>query len=139
MAALFGDRATLAFEVGDPSTESAALRRVDHWAAGRWLTCDDNTVFVPQYCRSLESALRELRAADDGRFEAHPFMAWGPTTDNVQTRLTIHGAQCELTFAFWRAEHTPAEEIGVPFRVTLSTAALIERLAGVLSTLRATT
>jgi hypothetical protein len=136
MATLFGDRATLAFEVGDPSPESAALRSVDHWAAGRWLTCDDNTVFVPQFCMSLESSLRWLNAAPDGVVEARGFMAWGPTTDNVQTLLTMRGAQCELTFEFWRAEHTPADEIGVPFRVTLPTEALIARIEGVLSALR---
>jgi hypothetical protein len=36
----FGDRATFAVEVGEPT--AAALRVVDLWAAGTWLTTDDN-------------------------------------------------------------------------------------------------
>ena len=57
------------------------------------MTCDDNTGFVPQFCLSVESELRRLREDDGARFEARPFMAWGPTTDNVLARLSIDGAQ----------------------------------------------
>lgn len=43
-------------EVGD--WDGTALRRVDLWAAGQWLTCDDNVAFVPQFRSSAVPQFR---------------------------------------------------------------------------------
>lgn len=43
----FGDRAMFAVEVG--AIMPPAFRTVDLWAAGRWLTTDDNVVYVPSF------------------------------------------------------------------------------------------
>ncbi|MFI2302030.1 hypothetical protein ACH5AL_24760 [Actinacidiphila glaucinigra] len=60
MAVVVADRSRFAAEVG---AWDAALRRVDLWAAGQWLTCDDNMAFVEQFRLAvLDTAIR-LRAA----------------------------------------------------------------------------
>ncbi|MFI6082566.1 hypothetical protein ACIBBB_16580 [Streptomyces sp. NPDC051217] len=46
MTVLLGDKDRFAAEVGE---WDHALRRVDLWAAGQWLTCDDNMAFVKQF------------------------------------------------------------------------------------------
>ena len=43
---ILGDKNQLAFEIGDFDHENCEFRNVDVWADGRWLTCDDNTIFT---------------------------------------------------------------------------------------------
>ncbi|MER7764560.1 hypothetical protein [Streptomyces sp. NPDC097619] len=55
---LVGDKARFAAEVGAPGP----LCRVDLWAAGRWLTCDDNMVYTPAFRREVLAAAAWLRS-----------------------------------------------------------------------------
>jgi hypothetical protein len=132
VAVSFGDRARLAVEVGDWA--GPALCRVDLWAAGQWLTCDDNMAFVPQFRRSVAETAAWLRAGhgaavpyaglsaaaahrrliagtgqeaeDDAlRRRFRLFGDWGPTTDNVEAFLFSDGERLEITWQFWREEH----------------------------------
>jgi hypothetical protein len=132
VAVSFGDKARLAVEVGDWS--GPALRRVDLWAAGQWLTCDDNTVYVPQFRRAVSKTAAGLRAGhgeslpfaglstsaahrriisgegneeeDDAlRTRFRIFSDWGPTTDNVEALLFRDGERVEITWHFWREAH----------------------------------
>lgn len=132
MAVFLGDKAKLAAEVGDWS--GPALRQVDLWAAGQWLTCDDNTVFVPQFRVSVSRTAAWLRAghgdslpfaglsaaaahrriiSGDGTKEENDalrsrfrvFGDWGPTTDNVEAFLFRDGERLEITWRFWREAH----------------------------------
>lgn len=112
-----------------------ALRRVDLWAAGQWLTCDDNTAFVPQFRRSVANTAAWLRAGhgapvpfaglsapsahrrlvagtgheddDDALRRRFRFFGdWGPTTDNVEAFLFRDSeGRLEVTCQFWREEH----------------------------------
>lgn len=58
----YGERERFAFEIGPPDCEgpTTGTRRVDVYAAGRWLTCDDNTVYVQQFVYSLEGSIGRL-------------------------------------------------------------------------------
>jgi hypothetical protein len=56
----FGDKRRFAVEVGD--WDGPALRRVDLWAAGQWLTCDDNMAFVRQFGRAVAGSATWLRS-----------------------------------------------------------------------------
>lgn len=119
-------------EVGD--WEGQALRRVDLWAAGQWLTCDDNMAFVRQFRRDVAETAAWLRAghgaavpfaglsaaaahrrlvAGAGRDEEddalrrlfRAFDRWGPTVDNIVAFLFRDGERLEITWQFWREEH----------------------------------
>jgi hypothetical protein len=132
VAFFFGDKRRFAVEVGDWA--GPALRRVDLWAAGQWLTCDDNMAFVRQFRRAVADTATWLRA---GRGTALPFPAmpaaaahqrlvagtgrededdalrrryrffdcWGPTTDNVEAFAFRDGDHLEITWQFWREGH----------------------------------
>ncbi|RMI42445.1 hypothetical protein EBO15_19640 [Actinomadura harenae] len=63
-----GDEDTLAVEVGEWA--GPELRRVDLWAAGQWLTCDDNLVYVKQFRRAVAGTADWVRS---GRAEPSPF------------------------------------------------------------------
>ncbi len=65
MAALFGDKQRFAAEVGEFWEDHQELRRVDQWAAGLWLTRDDNTVFVPQFRGDARDTIDWLRSGTD--------------------------------------------------------------------------
>ncbi|MFD3557319.1 hypothetical protein ACFWWA_35245 [Streptomyces goshikiensis] len=58
MKVLLGDKFRFAAEVGVPGP----LCRVDLWAAGRRLTCDDNMAYVPQFRRDVLNAAAWLRS-----------------------------------------------------------------------------
>ncbi|MFF1511932.1 hypothetical protein [Streptomyces sp. NPDC058326] len=60
MNVVLGDRARFAAEVGEPGP----LCRVDLWAAGKWLTCDDNMAYVPQFRRDVLDAAAWLRSGE---------------------------------------------------------------------------
>lgn len=55
---VLGDKLRFAAEVG----EQGQLCRVDLWAAGKWLTCDDNTAYVPQFRREVLDTAAWLRS-----------------------------------------------------------------------------
>ncbi|MFF3254625.1 hypothetical protein ACFYWP_27220 [Actinacidiphila glaucinigra] len=82
MAVVVGDRSRFAAEVGE---WDAALRRVDLWAAGQWLTCDDNMAFVEQFRLAvLDTAIR-LRC---GRGSPPPFDGLSPEAAHRRLMLT---------------------------------------------------
>ncbi len=159
MVMRFGDKQRFATEVGEAPSGATLLRRVDLWAAGRWWTCDDNMVFVPQFCASvlrtvrwLESgcdltpplpgvdaaeAHRALLAADDGSRERFWFPRWGPTTDNVTAHVFRVGDRVVIPFAFWRPEHPRPEERGQVFVAELPEAELLRVLRQTLAVLGA--
>ncbi|MFJ7946493.1 hypothetical protein ACIQ6K_22995 [Streptomyces sp. NPDC096354] len=59
MTVLLGDKNRLAAEVGE---WEHALRRVDLWAAGQWLTCDDNMAFVGQFRSDVVETVAWMRS-----------------------------------------------------------------------------
>ncbi|MEU9421006.1 hypothetical protein [Streptomyces sp. NPDC048272] len=58
MNVVLGDKLRFAAEVG----EAGPLCQVDLWAAGRWLTCDDNVAYVPQFRRDVLDTAAWLRS-----------------------------------------------------------------------------
>ena len=137
----FGDRSRFAIEVGDFYGDIDSARRVDVWAAGVWLTCDDNNASVPFFAGRLQCAVgsllvdptyrrlgmpypelpvaenfRRLRAEDDNTdYLAYLFMDWGPTADNVSMLLFREGGTAYLPFAFHRPDHHDPSGLGRVF------------------------
>jgi hypothetical protein len=148
VSVLLGDKRRFAVEVGD--RVGAELRQVDLWAAGQWLTCDDNEAFVKQFRRSVRDTAIDVRAghgssvpftglspaAAHRRFvaaygnedellrERFWFFHWGPTTDNVTAFLFREGDELVLTFQFRREEHLREhpEHAGAVFVVEIQAA-----------------
>lgn len=143
MATLLGDKQRFAVEVGEIAEIGKSwgggdqLRPVDLWAAGRWLTCDDNIAFVPGLCMdasdtldwlrsgcdlsppyagvSLAETHRRLLEVDDGSREQFWFPMWGPITDNILGHLFRNGELLSITLEFWRETHQPPDERGAVF------------------------
>jgi hypothetical protein len=140
----FGDRSRFAIEIGEFYGDDITPRRVDVWAAGIWLTCDDNSVYVPFFAGRLQRAVgsllvdptyrrlgrpypelsiednyRRLRAEaeeDNTDYRAYGFMDdWGPTADNVGMLLFREGGTAYLPFAFLRPDHHDPSELGRVF------------------------
>lgn len=154
---LFGEKIRFAAEVGEYSEGSSQLRRVDLWAGGRWLTCDDNTAFIPQFRGDVRRTLDWLRSKSDlsppflgmAVIEMHKRLAvsenregarfafpdWGPTTDNLLGYLFRRGEHFTMTFEFWRQEHTVPEERGVVFLAEVSEQELVGVLEEMLTAL----
>ncbi|MER5866255.1 hypothetical protein [Kitasatospora sp. NPDC002040] len=88
---ILGDRHTFAVEVG---VRDHALCRVDLWAAGKWLTCDDNTAFVGQFRRAVLETAGRLRS-DGG--SALPFDGLSP--EATHRRLTLSAGADDETEA----------------------------------------
>jgi hypothetical protein len=131
----FGDRNTFALEVGEALPPSR-LRVVDLWAAGKWLTTDDNVVYLPSFCHRMRSTaarvrqrdippcpfpelspqeiFRQLEADETGFREQHWFMQWGETVDNVSSYAYLD-SHLVIMFAFWRASHPYPEDSGKVF------------------------
>jgi hypothetical protein len=128
--------------VGEILSDNGGSRRVDVWAADRWLTCDDNNVYVPHLAGCLQRAVgsllcdprnrrgrpypalsveenyRRLLAdaeTDNTEFLAHRFMDWGPTADNVGMFLFREEGTAYLPFSFWRPDHHDPSERGKVF------------------------
>ena len=161
MSVLFGDKGRFAAEVGEFWDGSDQGRRVDLWAAGRWLTCDDNTAFVPQFVMSVRSTLdwlrwgcdlsvpfpglspaeahRRLLDLDDGSRQRFWFPLWGPTTDNVTGHVFRVGDRLVITFEFWREEHHIPEELGRVFVAELPEAEFLDVLERMLAELECPT
>ena len=138
----FGSRDTFAFEISslDPHAD---IRVVDVFAAGIHLTCDDNTVYVPQFLGSLTLDLDRLIAPRDDRRDTlpypdlspmenhsqllavaeddnsdylfHRFMDWGPTADNVSMTFFRDANTVVLPFNFWRESHHDHGQLGQVF------------------------
>ncbi|MFF7205503.1 hypothetical protein [Streptomyces sp. NPDC008141] len=85
MSVVLGDKSKFAVEVGEPGQ----LRRVDLWAAGVWLTCDDNVAFVPQFRRDVSETAAWLRTAGGSPL---PFAGLDPKA--VHQRLML-GSQAD--------------------------------------------
>jgi hypothetical protein len=155
---LLGDKHKFAVEIGEGD---GGLRRVDLWAAGQWLTCDDNMVFVAQFVRDVKDTAAWLRLGGGSplpfsglspeashrqlvqtggesrnRFRA---LEWGPTTDNVTILLFRHGDRLALTFEFWRERYLlshPANA-GKIFLMAISVVEFVGILDGLLAALDA--
>ena len=54
---LLGTKERFALELGE---QREGLRRVDTWAAGQWLTCDDDMAYVPQLLLSVQHDCERL-------------------------------------------------------------------------------
>lgn len=147
MSMQFGDKQRFAAEVGEFWGGNDQFRRVDLWASGRWLTRDDNVVFIPQFCMSVRDTLNWLRSGcdlsrpfagmppaeihrwllelDDGSREQFWFPLWGPTTDNISGHVFRDGESLSITLEFWRETHKPTEERGEVFVAEVPEAELI--------------
>ena len=134
MTRQFGDRARFSVEVGDAT--SPALRVVDLWAAGKWLTTDDNTAYVPSFThylrleadrvrrgdvppcpfpdRTPQDTFRLLRADRSGFAQQFWFMRWSEIVDNVSTFACLDD-ELVIMFEFWRATHPAPDELGQTF------------------------
>lgn len=146
---LLGSKERFALELGE---WSGGLRRVDAWAAGQWLTCDDNMAYVSQLRWSVQhdharlhsityspppfpglspvAVHRQFLADDNGLREHWRFLQWGPTTDNVTAHLFPDGGHLALTLGFWREEHLRLhpEHVGTVFVAEIEA----EELTGIL-------
>jgi hypothetical protein len=132
----FGDRARFCVEIGESTPPS--LRTVDLWAGGKWLTTDDNTVFLPTFINFLRSTATQVRRrdvslcpfpgrspeeifrlldADDetGFREQFWLMHWGETVDNVTSYVYLDGDDLVIVFGYWRTTHPFPEELGQAF------------------------
>ncbi|MFE2915827.1 hypothetical protein ACFXI0_11250 [Kitasatospora indigofera] len=78
---VLGDKHRFAVEVGEGGQ---ALRPVDLWAAGKWLTCDDNMAFVGQFRRAVLETADRLRS---GGGSPLPFGTLSP--EATHRRLTL--------------------------------------------------
>jgi hypothetical protein len=161
VAILIGDKSRFAVEIGEFWESSRDVRRVDLWAAGRWLTCDDNDAFVPQFCyevrwtinwhqrtddlalpfrnRSPAETHRELLDLDDGSRERYWFFRWNETTDNILGHVFRIGGDLVITFEFWRETHHDPQELGVVFTTQLPEAEFIQILTQMLAILESDT
>ena len=115
-----------------------SLRTVDLWAGGKWLTTDDNTVFLPAFVpflrstadqvrrrevsprpfpgRSPEEIFRLLLADDETDFrEQFWLLHWGETVDNVTSYVFMDGDDLMIVFGFWREHHPFPADLGKVF------------------------
>jgi hypothetical protein len=143
---IFGNKSR--FAIGfDHAVDSDSLR-VDVWAASTWLTCVDNSVYVPQFAddlkfeirrfffsslrprpypeMSIEDNFRRLHAEED--WDSYWFMNWGPTADNVRMLLFCENGTAYLPFEFWWPNHHDQSQRGKVFVAEL----LVDELALVL-------
>ena len=129
----FGTRQTFAIEIGGYQSPSSELRVVDVYADGQFLTCDDNTVYLPAFIGALQSDIQRMSAdhtpchdampfetlspienhrrlladaeTDNDLHLFHRFMDWGPTADNVSMHLFRIDDMAHIPFSFWRETH----------------------------------
>ncbi|MFG1834245.1 hypothetical protein [Micromonospora chersina] len=154
MTRCFGDRATFAVEVGE--IQPPSLRAVDLWLAGKRLTTDDNSAYVPFFASALRSSAAQVRRrdikpcpfpghtpeeiyrllhADEAEFrEQFWFMQWGETVDNL-SRYAYLEDDLVIVFAFWRASHPVPGHLGKVFTARIPPdefASVVEEAAGLL-------
>jgi hypothetical protein len=140
----FGSTQRFAVEVtGEFFGDTDSSRRVDVVAAGRWLTCECNHVYVPHFAGCLQRAVRSLLSdpqvhgmgrpyrdlcvadnhrrlladaeTDNTEYLAYRFMNWGPTADNVSMNLFRENGIAFLVFSFFRDDHHDPSELGQVF------------------------
>ncbi|GAA0552924.1 hypothetical protein GCM10010172_39300 [Paractinoplanes ferrugineus] len=121
-------------EVGE--TTPPALRVVDLWAAGKWLTTDDNTAYTPSlshYMRLEADRVRrgdvpscpfpgrppaeifQLLRADETEFaQQFWFMRWSEIVDNVSAFAYLDD-DLVIMFGFWRTNHRFTDDLGTGF------------------------
>ena len=63
----FGQLTRFAITVGEILSDNGGSRRVDVWAANRWLTCDDDNVNVPFFAGCHQRAVRNLLSHPQNR------------------------------------------------------------------------
>ncbi len=143
MGKTFGQLSKFAITIGDFQGEGDAFRVVDVYAAGRWLICEDNHVYVPFFAGMLAASVRRIideprhRSAgllfqnlspaenhrhlcdeateDNSRYLEYRFMAWGETSDNVVMHYFREDDTAFLPFSFWRENHHQPSELGQVF------------------------
>ncbi|MET8123460.1 hypothetical protein [Micromonospora sp. NPDC005189] len=135
----FGDRATFAVEVGE--IQALPLCTIDLWVAGKRLTIDDNSAFVPSLSHAMRSSAAQVRRRDvrpcpfPGRApeeifrllhadetelrEQFWFLRWGEIVDNVSTYAYLDQHELVIVFSFWRASHPSPEDLGKIFAVRI--------------------
>ena len=152
----FGDRARFCVEIGEITPPS--LRTVDLWAGGKWLTADDNIVFLPTFIGSLQYTAAQVRR---GEVSPCPFperspeeifqlllgddetdfrmqfwlMHWGPTVDNVTSYVYLDGDDLVIVFGYNRELHPFPEDLGKVFVARIPPdefAAVLEQAADLL-------
>jgi hypothetical protein len=136
----YGYRSRFAINVGELLCDSGSLRRVDVLAGDHWLTCDDNSVYVPHFIGCLQWSIKDLlrdpkhrrgrpfselsveenyrrldTESDNTEFLKYRFMDWGPTADNVQMLLFREAGTAFLPFSFWRPNHHDPADLGQVF------------------------
>lgn len=149
----FGHRSRFCFVVGKDDPDRCS-RKVDIYAAGRWLTCRDNSVHVPTFEDRLVRAVTRLLDNDNGdRFRrpypelspaenyvrlragatreaqvfdsGYRFMDWCETTDNFRAHLYIDSGVASIPFSFQPTGHHDASELGQVFVAELPERELI--------------
>ena len=137
-----GQETRFAITVVEILNDNCDSRRVDVCAACRWLTCEDNHVYVPHFAGclqhvvgcllsnpqhrrgrsypqlSVEDNYRRLLAdaeTDNSEYLTYQFMNWGPTADNVGMLLFREGGMAYLPFSFSRSDHHVLAELGQVF------------------------
>ncbi|MER6573976.1 hypothetical protein ABT288_49605 [Streptomyces sp. NPDC001093] len=78
MTVVLGDKSRSAVEVGE---WELSLRRVDLWAAGQWLTCDDNMAFIGQFRSDVVDTVAWLRS---GSGSPLPFDGLSPAATHLR-------------------------------------------------------
>lgn len=153
---LLGSKERFALELGEQRED---LRRVDTWAAGQWLTCDDNMAYVPQIQRGIQRDYKRLGSIEDSSHlfpglppatvhrrllaeqgeirERWQFLTWGPTMDNVLAHLLRYGNHLVMTLGFWREEHLRRhpEHMGAVFVAEIEPEELADILQGAVAAL----
>ena len=157
MGQLIGDRNRFAAEIGEFWAGYLEFRRVDLWAGGHWLTCDDNIAFVPELRMNVQATVNWLRSGcdltlpfpalspaathrrlidvDDGSGEQFWFPVWGPITDNISGHVFRDRENLTITLEFWRETHRIAAERKLVFEVELPEAELVGVLEQMLTAL----
>jgi hypothetical protein len=112
---------------------SPALRVVDLWTAGTWVTTDDDVAYVassswymrldadrvrrrdvgplPFPGRTPEETFRLPHADETGYQEQFWFMRWSETLDNVSAYAYLDD-DLVIVFQFWRASHSFPNDLG---------------------------
>lgn len=145
---ILGNENNYAFKI--ENDENKNFKIVDIIAQNRYLSCDDNSVYLPQFISSVEQEIENLEKKNyatyeknhehksvveihklmmedenEEMFSLHRFMSWGPTTDNITAFLFVHNNELILSYEFWREGHEVKEEINHVFYLKVEKCELI--------------